>query len=201
MDGWGTEALLYEGVVVGRAWESVGKDPAWSAGHPELGVPESGVQSARSIDGAKTACHFWVLSKGRLPSPTEASKGSEDEASVENSEMPSLFFGVIGYLIATFAIEPVLQYHRIRHQEPLDGVGRRTRPCASGGCEPAITPPSAVETARKWTIWGMRPDASRTAISSPRGAAHHRRGPARGRFRAGGAARRDGDPFRVHGVR
>lgn len=67
----------------------LGKDPAaWSAGHPELGVPESGVQSARSIDGAKTACHFWVFSKGRLPSPTEESKGSEEEASVKTRKCP-----------------------------------------------------------------------------------------------------------------
>lgn len=34
----------------------------------------------------------------------------------------SLFFGVIGYLIATFAIEPILQYHRIRHQVTSDLV-------------------------------------------------------------------------------
>jgi hypothetical protein len=73
IEGWNAYTLQYEGLVVGRAWEPKENDRrrkprgAWRAGNEELGIPDSGVQGASSVEAAKTACHFWVIQKGNLP--------------------------------------------------------------------------------------------------------------------------------------
>jgi hypothetical protein len=69
----GVHVLLYEGKEVGRAWVPMrldrGRKPrgAWSAGNEELGIPDSGVQEADSLEDARVSCHVWVIRKGKLP--------------------------------------------------------------------------------------------------------------------------------------
>lgn len=73
---YGADTLLFRGAVVGRAftfvWSQKGKgkakaNAAWRAVNEELGIPDSGPQSARNREDARTACEAWVMSKGEPP--------------------------------------------------------------------------------------------------------------------------------------
>lgn len=67
MDPWGVEILLHEGVEVGKAWVSVSGDAAWRANNADLGIPDSGNQTASDLQNAKASCKFWIIRKGSLP--------------------------------------------------------------------------------------------------------------------------------------
>lgn len=65
IDDRGTSFLMYKGVEIGsvRELKPMGRrtaHAAWQAGCEDLGVPDSGVHEAGSLESAKRACHFWV---------------------------------------------------------------------------------------------------------------------------------------------